>query len=292
MFGTLKKILIIFALIGGFALHGEPVRATVQDSDADGLTDQAEKDIYLTDPFNPDTDSDGTGDGEEVLASTNPLFQETPASLSREDIGKTSLPWLIGRGSGILAFILLTIVVINGLLMTTRLVFHFLPPALNYEMHRFLAWMALITVIGHFASFTFDEYFHLTFFEGLIPFAIMRDFPSQLGFDLRWAIGIGTIAFYGIAALIISSELKGRFLSLKKWRALHYSSFLTYLMFLAHGFFSGSDSSRWWMLWLYGASATMVLSLTGLRIYAAIQKKKSLVIAAQETPSLKIERFN
>jgi parallel beta-helix repeat protein len=49
------------------------------DSDGDGLTDYDEENIYRTDPENPDTDSDGIGDGEEIENGTNPLdadFQE------------------------------------------------------------------------------------------------------------------------------------------------------------------------------------------------------------------------
>lgn len=277
MFGTRKKIIIslLVGLIGTFAVFSHTY-ATTKDSDVDGLTDQAEKETYFTDPENPDSDGDGIADSDEISGGTDPLDQSSTPTLeaAREITNNISLAWYIGRASGILAFILLTLVVVNGLLMTTRLVFRLLPPALNYEMHRFFAWMALLAVIGHFVSFTFDPYFHLTLFEGLAPFAIMRDFSSHLGYDLRWAVGIGTIAFYGIAALIISSELKGRFLSLKKWRTLHYSSFLTYLLFLAHGFFAGTDSKEWWMIWLYGLSASLVFGLTGLRIFAAIQKKR------------------
>jgi predicted ferric reductase len=291
MSGILKRSFVLFVIIFSVTLLSFPqqnVQAALQDSDADGLTDQAERDIYLTNSLQADTDGDNRGDAEEILSGTNPLQAEPPSLALANEKGVSSIAWYIGRASGILAFILLTLVVVNGLLMTTRLVFRLLPPALNYEMHRFFAWMAFFAVIGHFASFTFDQYFRLSLFEGLVPFAIMRDFPSRLGFDLRWAIGIGTIAFYGIAALLISSELKGRFLSLKKWRALHYSSFLTYLMFLGHGFFAGTDSREWWMLWLYGISATLVFSLTGLRIYAAIQKKKrsSASLSVPESTSL------
>jgi hypothetical protein len=42
------------------------------DSDADGLRDYEEKNIYHTDFKNPDTDSDGYQDGEEVKAGFNP----------------------------------------------------------------------------------------------------------------------------------------------------------------------------------------------------------------------------
>jgi TolB protein len=55
------------------ALEGE------RDSDGDGLTDRQEEEIG-TDPNNPDTDSDGLSDGEEVLRrNTDPLNPDTDA---------------------------------------------------------------------------------------------------------------------------------------------------------------------------------------------------------------------
>lgn len=295
MFGKRSKsVSLLFAafFFGGLFVLSTSAQALVKDSDADGLTDQTETAIYLTDPTNPDTDGDSFSDSDEILAGTNPLNKDShPAQAIEQEITKNiSIAWYIGRASGILAFILLTIVVVNGLLMTTRLVFKLLPPALNYEMHRFLSLMALVAVTGHFISFTFDDFFHLTFLEGLVPFSLHRPFSSNLGFDLQWAVGIGSVAFYGIAALIISSELKGRFLSMKKWRILHFMSFFTYLLFLGHGFLSGTDSKEWWMVWLYGLSAVLVIGLTGLRIHTAIRdKKKRATTTATPLPEASLE---
>jgi predicted ferric reductase len=258
------------------------VYASVKDSDADGLTDVAETDLYFTNPTNSDTDGDGISDLQEIKQGTNPLVMNVTSSLARQLQMDDQLPlaWYIGRASGILAFILLTIVVVNGLLMTTRLVFRFLPPALNYEMHRFFSWMALIAVMGHFVSFTFDTYLKITLAEGLIPFTLIRDFPSLSGYSLRWAIGIGTVAMYGIIAQVLTSQLKGRFIGLKPWRRLHYLGFPTYLLFLAHGFFSGTDSQSWWMIWLYNLSAGLVSSLVVLRIIASIRKRRETAVQA------------
>lgn len=278
MFGRPKQLLsmlfLVLALSAAFASRGS---AVVKDSDADGLTDQAETEVYGTDPLNPDTDGDLISDSDEILNGTNPTDKASfPVQATTQEINQNvSFAWYIGRASGILAFILLTLVVANGLLMTTRLVFRLLPPALNYEIHRFFSWMAFLAVIGHIASFTFDSYFRLTWREGLIPFTLIRDFTSSLGYDFRFAVGIGTVSLYAIAALIISSELKGKGVSLKQWRLLHYTSFLAYLLFLAHGILSGTDSKEWWMIWIYGISAVIVFSLTGLRIYAVIQKKSA-----------------
>jgi hypothetical protein len=43
------------------------------DMDGDGLSDDAERSIYLTDPALPDSDADGVTDGEEAASCRNPL---------------------------------------------------------------------------------------------------------------------------------------------------------------------------------------------------------------------------
>jgi hypothetical protein len=46
---------------------------TTLDSDLDGLTDEDERNIYGTDPFNPDSDNDGYSDKVEIDGGFNPL---------------------------------------------------------------------------------------------------------------------------------------------------------------------------------------------------------------------------
>jgi hypothetical protein len=45
------------------------------DADGDGLTTEQET-TYSTDPLNPDTDGDGSNDGDEVAAGRNPTLNE------------------------------------------------------------------------------------------------------------------------------------------------------------------------------------------------------------------------
>ncbi len=275
MSGKISKIFLTAFFLG--TVFTLPVAGAVKDSDADGLTDQAELEIYLTNPSEADTDIDGIDDSTEILNETNPLKAESAST------DNSKLPWQIGRTSGILAFILLTIVVVNGLLMSTRALFRIVPPAFNYETHRFLSWMAILAIIGHFVSFIFDDFLKLTLGESLIPFLLVRDFPSRLGFSLTWTIGLGVIAFYGILALVITSELRRFGFPVKKWRALHYTSFLAYILFLIHGITAGTDSREWWMIWMYSLSGILVVGLTGVRIYTAIKKKRST--ASKQAPS-------
>jgi len=55
-----------------------PEPPSAGDADGDGLTDDDEINIYLTDPNNPDTDGDGLNDGTEVSMGTDPLDPNDP----------------------------------------------------------------------------------------------------------------------------------------------------------------------------------------------------------------------
>ncbi|MFZ1626730.1 MAG: ferric reductase-like transmembrane domain-containing protein [Candidatus Moraniibacteriota bacterium] len=277
MFGLLRKLFLI--IIVSHSIAAAPAHASIQDSDADGLTDTAEVNGYGTNPSMADTDGDGTDDGKEVLAGTNPLdaISSPLESWQRTESGllpnPKSLPWYIGRSSGILAFLLFSLVVINGLLISTRLVFKLFPPALNYEAHRFLAWMALIATIGHAASFMFDHYFHLSAAETLLPFVLLRPITTPMGLSIGWTVGLGIIAFYGALTLVLSSEFRNR-ISTKTWRRLHYLSFVMYLLFLGHGVLSGTDSKEWWMISTYTTSGVIVFSLIIVRVFASIKQRR------------------
>ena len=57
------------AYVGG---DGFSLPMSCPDSDADGLTDCQERDVYFTEMYNPDTDGDGYLDGEEVEGGYSP----------------------------------------------------------------------------------------------------------------------------------------------------------------------------------------------------------------------------
>ncbi|MEP7234632.1 MAG: binary toxin-like calcium binding domain-containing protein [Ignavibacteriota bacterium] len=66
--GTSNDAFLTFGLGVSYYIFGE------LDQDHDGLTDKSEREIYHTDPLNPDTDGDGITDGEEVKKyHTDPL---------------------------------------------------------------------------------------------------------------------------------------------------------------------------------------------------------------------------
>lgn len=260
-------LVALFAL--GFSTHS--AEAIVKDSDVDGLSDDAETGRYGTNPQMFDTDDDGRGDGDEILDGTDPLDPASSriAALSASDPGILGNPkqfaWYLGRASGILAFILLTSGVIFGLVISSRAFVKIVPGAIAYETHRFIAWLALATVVLHFSSFFFDDFLRLKAVEAFVPFLLSRELKTALGFDIGNAAALGIIAFYLMIILVLTSEFRAK-ISVKVWRRIHYVSFIAYLLFVLHGFMSGTDSNTWWMRALYSASVSIVILLVSVRV--------------------------
>ncbi len=290
MNGKLKIFSVLFLAFFwlSFSFSARFAQAVIKDSDVDGLSDDAEVNQYHTNPQIFDTDNDGRGDGDEILDGTDPLNPESSriATLNEPDPGIFGNPkktaWYLGRASGILAFILLTGSMIFGLVISSRAFVKIVPGAIAYEAHRFIAWLALATIILHFSSFFFDDFLRLKVVEALVPFILSRELKTMTGFNIGNSAALGIVAFYLIIVLILTSEFRAK-ISTKAWRRIHYVSFFAYLLFVLHGFMSGTDSNEWWMRALYSASVSIVGLLFLTRIifrtlvpkWRASQKQKT-----------------
>lgn len=245
--------------------------AAIKDSDFDQLTDESETGVYKTDPAVFDTDGDGVGDGEEIVSGTSPLDPRSSRiiELSREDAGilgnQEQWPWYFARATGILAFILLTIVSVYGLVISSRAFQKIIAGAAAYELHRTFSWMALSAVLLHVGSFFFDDFLKISFVEAFVPGALERSYTSALGYDMGLAVALGIAGLYFMLILILTSEFRSK-LSPKTWRMTHYVSFIAYLSFVAHGVMAGTDSRETWMQILYAASLSLVTTLVLVRI--------------------------
>ncbi len=264
-------VLVMVLIWSGMFVWSQPSLAALTDSDMDSLTDESETTTYRTHPDVFDTDGDGVGDGEEVVNGTNPLDPQSSRliELSQSDIGilgnKAQWAWYIGRATGLLAFILLTLGVVYGLVMSSRAFQKMISGAVSYELHRTLSWVALGAVLLHVGSFFFDDFLNITFIEALIPGALTRSFPSALGYDMGLAVSFGIAALYFMIILLLTSEFRAR-ISQQVWRSTHYVSFLAYIAFVVHGFLAGSDSGELWVRLMYIGSLVLILSLVIIRI--------------------------
>lgn len=176
-------------------------------------------------------------------------------ALQGADLGQ--IPWLISRSSGIAAFVGLSASVIFGLLMSTKLADGGLPRILKYELHQFVSVLAVALIALHAGALLFDGFLHFTPLSLLVPFASP--------YRPLW-VGLGTIAGWS-AALVTASFWMRKRIGQKNWRRFHYVSFLAYVLALAHGVGSGTDTAVLPIAMMYATSASLVTLLLAYRVF-------------------------
>lgn len=246
--------LVLFILIG---LTISSVKASnlylndiPKDTDLDGLTDQGELQLFLTDPNNPDSDGDGFLDGTEILVGLNPLDSNNPlqefVKPQRKEIPWT---WYLARVSGVMSYLLLFLLTISGVGLTTSFIFTFIGPILVWRIHRMIG-IALIAFIAiHLITLYFDSYMNFSRSDLLIPFFSNYE-PLYLSLGI-----IGLYLF--ILIMLISLVLIVK--KYKFWRLLHYLTFPTFIMLFVHGVFLGTDTQTFIMQIIYWSTGIIAL---------------------------------
>jgi predicted ferric reductase len=176
-------------------------------------------------------------------------------SLAGED---ANLSWFTTRGSGIAAYLLMVGVMVYGLLLSARSSSGELPAPVSYGMHDYLSWLSLGFTVLHMAVLLFDRY---------LPFTVATLLtPGASTYEPLW-VGAGQIGLYLSLIVTVSIYFKKR--AQRLWRALHYASFVAFVLITLHGLNSGSDSKLVVMQAVYGLSLAGIVGLTLYRIVAA-----------------------
>jgi methionine sulfoxide reductase heme-binding subunit len=162
--------------------------------------------------------------------------------------------WFISRSSGVVAYVLITLSVIWGLVQSGSLLSPRTLPGLPFGLHSFLSWLGLGVAALHGLVLLGDRYINFDLAQLVAPFiSTYRPIPT----------GLGVVSFYLMLLLTLSFYARPH-LSQKNFRLLHYASFGAFALVTLHGIFAGTDSPALW--WLYAASLLSVVLLTVLRV--------------------------
>lgn len=169
-----------------------------------------------------------------------------------------SLEWLLIRGSGTIAFCLLSAATIWGLLVSTKLLGRLVKAKPLTWFHESLGIGALISTVVHIAVLSVHDFLDFTWPEILIPGeSDWRPLP----------VALGVVAMYGLTVVVASFYVKKR-IGQRAWRAVHFASFGVFVSSLVHGISAGTDTRTPLMLGLYLGSAVVVAILLGIRLMA------------------------
>lgn len=164
--------------------------------------------------------------------------------------------WYLGRGTGVSALVLLTLVLVLGIVVRSGRPLPGLPRFAVAAIHRTTSLTAVAFVGVHIATMLLDPYAQLRLVDVAFPF---------IGAHRPFWLGLGTLAVEFMLLLIISSLLRHR-LGLRTWRAIHWIAYACWPLAVAHGWGNGTDRSSTWMVTVLLACIASVACAVGWRI--------------------------
>ena len=174
--------------------------------------------------------------------------------------------WYASRSSGIIAWVLITMSIVWGLSLSTRITGNKPTPAWLLDLHRLLGGLSVVFTAIHVIGLVLDGWVHFGWAEVFIPF-FYKDQPG------RFAVGIGVLAFYFMIAIQISS-LMMRKLPRKVWRYIHMSSWPLFGLATWHGLIAGTDVQNVYYRWTGIICVQAVAFLTVVRAMAGKKARR------------------
>jgi methionine sulfoxide reductase heme-binding subunit len=158
-----------------------------------------------------------------------------------------------------MALILLTATVALGVATAAGASAPGIPRVVTGALHRNLSLLVLVFVAAHVLTTVLDSYTPIALTAAFVPFS-----SSYRGF---W-LGLGAIAFDLLLAIAVTSLLRDR-MSYRAWRAVHWLSYASWPVALAHGLGTGTDTRVPWLLALDALCMASVLGAAAWRLTRA-----------------------
>jgi hypothetical protein len=168
------------------------------------------------------------------------------------------LSWYAARASGLIAWSVVTVSIVLGLAVATRLVRRRGVPAWTLDLHKFLGTLSVVFVGVHVLALWADNYVYFGPSALFVPLAShWRPFP------VAWGIA----ATYLLVAIQLTSWTM-RHLPRHVWHAVHMSSLPMFVLATVHGFTAGADARNVAVQWGAMTGGLLVIFLLTFRTLA------------------------
>jgi len=166
------------------------------------------------------------------------------------------LLWYTGRGSGTVALVLLTVVMVLGIVGRSGRPLPSLPRFAVADVHRNASLIALGLVLLHVIVLFLDPIAQLRLYDLIIPFDyVYRPF---------WA-GLGVIAME-LTIIVVATSLVRRRIGPAIWRLVHWLSYAVWPLAWLHSWFTGTDADTFWFRLISIACAAAVIAAAAWRL--------------------------
>jgi sulfoxide reductase heme-binding subunit YedZ len=175
----------------------------------------------------------------------------------------TSALWFLGRGTGVVALVLLTLAMCLGIVTRSGRRLPLLPRFTVADLHRTASLTAVGLLAVHVGTLLFDPYAQLRVLDLVLPFQ---------GQYRPLYLGLGTLAVDLLAAVVATSLLRHR-LGPRVFRGVHWAVYALWPLALLHGLGIGTDASSVWFTALAAGCAGSVAAVLAWRVTPAFAQR-------------------
>jgi predicted ferric reductase len=169
--------------------------------------------------------------------------------------------WFLSRSSAFVAYLLLWLSMVFGLVITNRMARLWPGGPAAFELHQHTSLLAIAFSLFHALILIGDQYIQANLLGILLPFGLASYRPFWVGF--------GQLALY-LSLLVTLTFYARKHIGGQRWKGIHLLSYGAFLLVMAHGLFSGTDTLTLGALVMYAVTALSALFLTIYRVLSAV----------------------
>lgn len=189
--------------------------------------------------------------------------------------------WYLTRGTGVVALLLLTAVLVLGIAATVRWQRPGWPRFLVADLHKHLTLLSIVFVAAHVVTTVADGFAPIRLLDAIVPFASP--------YRPIW-LGLGAVAFDLLLALLVTSLVRAR-IGYGSWRVIHFLAYAAWPVALVHAFGTGSDGRMGWFALLgFGCVAAVGLAVA-VRVLSSDRPAGVRVVAGAATVAVALTVF-
>ena len=174
------------------------------------------------------------------------------------------LLWYLNRGTGVVLLVVFTLTVLLGILATHRSSSTWWPRFVSQGLHRTLAALSVLLLVGHAATAVVDEYVDIRWWQAVVP--------GGAEYERLW-MACGAIAL-DLTAVVVATSLARSRLSHRAWSVIHLTTYLAWLAGVVHGIGMGTDASTPWLTAVTAACVAAVALAAMIRLLAVARTRR------------------
>jgi sulfoxide reductase heme-binding subunit YedZ len=139
--------------------------------------------------------------------------------------------WYLSRATGLVSFVLLSLVMVMGAVLSRRGKVPGLPRFAGVGLHRNASLFAIVLLAIHIVTAVADPYVSISWAAAVVPFTS--------SYEPFW-LGLGALAIDMTLALVVTSLLRFR-IGIKTWRKIHWVAYAAWPVAAIHGIGVAAD---------------------------------------------------